>query len=106
MSFLFFYSLVDSLYSTEISEAAAHSNGQSLRRQNARSNRQYPCLLPSTSSQPNSQMSQHESMIMSPMSPSNNRNDQSKSIHIDEMGETEEKQNNDKFSSHFSIYII
>ena len=66
--------LLDSLYSPEITEAAARSHGQSLRQQNAYFVPQY--------SSTNEQIPQHETMMMvTPTSPHNDQF-QSKLFHI------------------------
>ncbi|CAF3671828.1 unnamed protein product [Rotaria sp. Silwood1] len=57
--------LSNSLYSSEITEAAARSHGQSLREQNACFIPQYPSMIPSATTA-SAQMPQHESMMITP----------------------------------------
>lgn len=68
--------LSNTLYSAEITEAAAaRSQGQSLRQQNAHCIRQYPRNLPFASSNIGDagQTNEHETMMISPMTPHNDR---------------------------------
>lgn len=65
-------SLLDTLYSAEITEAAAvRSQGQSLRQQNAHCLRPYPRnpLYGSSNMADGVQTNDHESMMISPMTP-------------------------------------
>ncbi|CAF0985734.1 unnamed protein product [Adineta steineri] len=66
--------LSSTLYSPEITEAAARSHGQSLRQQNAQIIPQYPSIPPpSASAMATAQTPQHESVMMTPITPHNNQ---------------------------------
>ncbi|CAF3900377.1 unnamed protein product [Rotaria sp. Silwood2] len=64
--------LSNSLYSPEITEAAARSHGQSLREQNACLIPQYPSMIHSVTTA-SAQIPQHESMMITPITPNNDR---------------------------------
>ncbi|UJR13715.1 hypothetical protein I4U23_000726 [Adineta vaga] len=65
--------LSNSLYSPEITEAAARSHGQSLRQQNIQIIPQYPSIPPSAPTAACAQAIQHESVMITPTTPQNNR---------------------------------